>query len=112
MENIIIANMVMSLCNYLQRSGKMTRTTVMLPEKTKRLAMQRARQKGVSFGEFVRESLEKSIAINEPGVTYSREADSLFSGMKKIAEEAKYGVSDGSINHDAYLYGSGFGESK
>ena len=90
----------------------MTRTTVMLPERTKKLAMQRARQKGISFGEFVRESLEKSIAASKTGVTYSREADSLFSGMKKIAEEAKYGVSDGALNHDAYLYGSTPGDKR
>ncbi|MFZ2655429.1 MAG: hypothetical protein WAX69_10925 [Victivallales bacterium] len=85
----------------------MTRTTIVLPEDIKKLAVKNAQDEGISFGEFVRRSLEMSIGMSDSGSkTYSRECDSLFSGMRKLRLKAKPSFRDGALNHDEYLYGN------
>jgi hypothetical protein len=83
----------------------MTRTTIVLPETIKSIAVKNAQAEGISFGEFVRKSLEASIRVKaNEDKTYSRKHDPLFSGMKKLSHSTKHGVTDGSVNHDKYLY--------
>jgi hypothetical protein len=74
----------------------MKRTTIMLPEELRRRAIARARQRGVSLGELIRESLDAAM----PAVRYDAGTDPLFADV----------VFDGpapddlSTRHDAYLY--------
>ncbi|MFA6568917.1 MAG: hypothetical protein WCS96_11960 [Victivallales bacterium] len=85
----------------------MTRTTIVLPEDIKSLAVKNAHDEGISFGEFVRRSLDMSIRKSTcENKSYSRGHDSLFSGMRKLRLRTKPGVRDGALNHDEYLYGS------
>jgi hypothetical protein len=74
----------------------MKRTTIMLPEALRRRALSRAKQKGVSLGELIRDSLDAAL----PAVTYDVEKDPLF-------EDVIYdgpAPADGSSDHDKYLY--------
>ena len=74
----------------------MKRTTIMLPEALRRRALSRAKQKGVSLGELIRDSLDAAL----PAVTYDVEHDPLF-------EDVIYdgpAPADGSSHHDKYLY--------
>jgi len=74
----------------------MHRTTIMLPENLRRRALSRARQKGVSLGELIRDSLDAAL----PAVTYDGESDPLF-------EDVIYdgpAPADASSHHDKYLY--------
>jgi hypothetical protein len=74
----------------------MKRTTIMLPEDLRRRALLRAKQKGVSLGELIRDSLSAAL----PGVTYDALADPLF-------EDVVFGgpgPADVSAKHDRYLY--------
>ena len=83
----------------------MTRTTIVLPENIKSIAVKNAHAEGISFGEFVRKSLEATIRMKaKDNKIYSRRHDPLFSGMKRLARSTKPGVTDASINHDKYLY--------
>ena len=76
----------------------MQRTTIMLPADLKAKALHRAREQGLSLGEFLPRSLEASLA--GPGEP-PRKDDPLFSDV---------GVYDGPVpadlaaNHDDYLY--------
>ncbi|MGH7856436.1 MAG: hypothetical protein ACREQY_03830 [Candidatus Binatia bacterium] len=75
----------------------MKRTTVMLPSELKAKAEQRAREKGLSFGEVVRESLGRYLRA-EGG---QKAVDSLF------ADQAVFDgpvPRDLSADHDRYLY--------
>ncbi len=102
LENIIMYNIVMQLCI---KEVSMTRTTIVLPENIKSIAVKNAQAEGISFGEFVRKSLEASIRVkSKENKIYSRKHDSLFSGMKRLARSTKPGVIDASVNHDKYLY--------
>ena len=80
----------------------MTRTTVMLPDQLKGRARQLARERGISLGQLIRESLEA--ALKDDGMSSSRR-DPLFSdtGVYR-GDEAP---SDLSLRHDEYLYGTG-----
>lgn len=74
----------------------MKRTTIMLPEALRRRALSRAKQKGVSMGELIRDSLDAALSA----VTYDAERDPLF-------EDVVYdgpAPADGASNHDKYLY--------
>ena len=77
----------------------MQRTTILLPTDLKAKALRRAREQGLSLGEFSRRALEA--ALDGPGET-PRKADPLFSGVS---------VYDGSVpadlaaNHDNHLCG-------
>jgi hypothetical protein len=78
----------------MRKTGAMKRTTIMLPEALHRRAASRARQRGISLGELVRDSLDTAL----PGLSY--EEDPLFEDV----------IFDGpapgnlSANHDEYLY--------
>ena len=84
------------------------RTTIVMPLPLKAKAVARARQQGISFGEFVRQAVEKQLAA------------SLKSGSKKEKTEGKKtgdpfwdnlvtftddGPADLSTRIDDYLYG-------
>jgi hypothetical protein len=76
----------------------MVRTTVMIPRELRIRSARRARERGMSFGELVRESL----AAEVDSVRADPKADPLF------ADRAVYRGSaptDLSVDHDAYLYG-------
>lgn len=69
----------------------------MLPGELKARALRRAKQRGVSFGELVRESLAAMLSSAAP-----QSADSL------LADRAVYNgktPADLSAEHDRYLYG-------
>ena len=74
----------------------MKRTTIMLPEALRRRALSRAKQKGVSLGELIRDSLDAAL----PPVTYDAERDPLFEDVIFDGPAP----ADGSSNHDKYLY--------
>ncbi len=76
----------------------MKRTTLMLPVELRRRAFARARERGVSFGELIRESLDASL----PARPTHRAEDPLF------RDEAVFGgkaPKDLSSAHDRHLYG-------
>jgi hypothetical protein len=78
------------------KPAAMKRTTIMLPEGLRRRALSRARQKGVSLGELIRDSLDAAL----PAVAYDAEHDPLF-------EDVIYdgpAPADGSSKHDKYIY--------
>ncbi len=77
-------------------SGAMKRTTIMLPEDLRRRAMFKARQRGVSLGELIRNSLEASLpgSSNDPGKDPLFE-DAVFEGPTPR---------DLARRHDDYLY--------
>ncbi len=77
------------------KPAAMKRTTIMLPEGLRRRALSRAKQKGVSLGELIRDSLDAALPV-----TYDAEHDPLF-------EDVIYdgpAPADGSSKHDKYLY--------
>ena len=78
----------------------MDRTTIMLPPDLKRRALQRAKELGISFGEFVRTSLGDRLRTPKKGK--GQERDPFFAD-----EEFYEGPSPGdwAENHDRYLYG-------
>lgn len=76
----------------------MIRTTIMMPEALKMRATARARNLGISLGEFVRVSIE-AMTSSAGGV---REEDPFFSDTTVFHGR---GPTDVSITHDRYLYG-------
>lgn len=78
------------------KPSAMKRTTIMLPEDLRRRARFRARQKGVSLGELIRDSLDAAI----PTVTYDAVADPLFEDVIFDGPAP----ADASSKHDKYLY--------
>jgi hypothetical protein len=76
----------------------MQTTTVMLPPELKEKAIRRAREKGISLGEFLRESLVLALNSN---VAQNRKDDPLFAD-KAVFEGAV--PSDLAEHHDQYLY--------
>ena len=77
----------------------MQRTTVMLPQDLKARAMLLARERGISFGELLRECL--TATLNEPAGD-ARDADPLFADTAVYEGPAP---SDLAKEHDRYLYG-------
>ncbi len=78
------------------KPAAMKRTTIMLPEGLRRRALSRAKQKGVSLGELIRDSLDAAL----PAMSYDVEHDPLF-------EDVFYdgpAPADISAKHDKYLY--------
>ena len=75
------------------------RTTVVLPPALKRQAIARARRDGISFAEFVRRSLERSLAAKPE--KRRRKRDPLF---EDVAVYDGPVPADISVNHDKYLY--------
>ncbi len=80
----------------------MERTTIMLPHDLKARASERARQMGMSFGQFVRESLAVSLDIHEK---IRPMEDPLFADDEVFHGEIP---ADFSRNHDDYLYGDDY----
>ena len=75
----------------------MKRTSLMLPAELKARATRAARQRGISFGELVRRSLEA--VVDNPATVYD---DPLF------ADDAVFdgpSPTDLAAEHDDYLYG-------
>lgn len=78
------------------RPSPMKRTTIMLPEELRHRAIRKARQRGVSLGEVIRESLEASL----PSGTYEAASDPLFESVVFDGPAPR----DLSAKHDRYLY--------
>jgi hypothetical protein len=78
------------------KPAAMKRTTIMLPEGLRRRAMSLARQKGVSLGELIRDSLDAAL----PEVSYDAGHDPLFEDVVYDGPAPK----DVSVKHDRYLY--------
>ena len=78
----------------------MKRTTVMLPSDLRRRAFVRARERGVSLGELIRESLDASL----PGTGPARSEDPLFADAAVYSGRAPRNLA---AAHDEHLYGKG-----
>ena len=77
------------------------RTTIVLPLDLRQEVFAAARERGISFGEFVRQALKQATARNG---SLSKRADLL------LHDEAVFRgrvPKDVSRNHDYYLYGDG-----
>jgi len=74
----------------------MKRTTIMLPEALRRRALFRAKQKGVSLGELIRDSLGAAL----PGELYGDQPDPLFEDVIFDGPAP----ADLSGRHDEYIY--------
>lgn len=79
------------------KTRAMKRTTVMLSEDLRRRAIVRARQKRVSLGELIRDSLNAAL----PNVSYELGEDPLFEDVVFDGPAPR----DLSRRHDEYLYG-------
>lgn len=75
----------------------MKRTTVMIPENLKTRAAKRANSMGISLGEFIRDSLEKTLKANP-----NKSADDPFLNDNSVYKGDT--PIDLSRNHDHYLY--------
>lgn len=75
----------------------MKRTTVMLPAELRRRAFARARERGVSLGVLVRESLDAAL----PAPASTRADDPLFTDGAVFAGSTPRNLS---AEHDRYLY--------
>jgi hypothetical protein len=75
------------------------RTTVVFPPGLKQLAMERARERKISFAEFVREAVES--AIHTPKPKRKRAKDTFWGDLAVYDGPVP---TDISINHDKYLY--------
>ena len=76
----------------------MKRTTIVLPPELKTRAMKRARNCGISLGELIRTSLEKTLKQPAP----SSKEDPFFADKAVFRGRAPRDLSK---NHDKYLYG-------
>jgi hypothetical protein len=77
------------------------RTTVVLPAPLKQRAVARAREQGISFGEFVRRAVEKMLIAPPRGTGRKKIADPFWDNLR-IYEG---GPTDLAARHDDYLYG-------
>jgi hypothetical protein len=77
----------------------MQRTTVVFPVSLKKRAMALARQRKISFGEFVRQAVEQSAFL--PPKRRLKGRDPLFFDVPVYDGPVP---ADISINHDKYLY--------
>lgn len=76
----------------------MKRTTVILPADLKARATRAARERGISFGELLRRSLEA--AVESPGSPYD---DPVFADKEVFEGLAPANLA---ADHDGYLYGN------
>lgn len=81
-----------------RRTAPMKRTTVMLSADLRRRAFVRARERGVSLGALIRESLDAALSTAAP----VRAEDSLFADVAVFSGTTP---EDLSAAHDRYLYG-------
>jgi len=79
--------------------GYMKRTTIMLPDDLKEKGMRKARRRGISLGELIRESLEAHVQTPHIEAT----EDPLFKDDAVFNGKAPKSLSK---SHDRYLYGS------
>jgi hypothetical protein len=77
-------------------ASAMKRTTIMLPEELRRRAISSARQRGVSLGELIRESLDAAM----PAVGYEAGPDPLYADVVFDGPAPR----DLSTRHDEHLY--------
>jgi len=80
----------------VMKSQAMKRTTIMLPEDLRRRARASAKQRGVSLGELIRDSLDASL----PQTSYDNARDPLFEDVIFDGPAPR----DLSRSHDKYLY--------
>jgi len=78
-------------------NGAMRRTTVMLPGELRRRAFRRAKERGVSLGILVRESLDSTL----PPAPENAAADAFFADRAVFGGKAPR---DLARDHDRYLY--------
>jgi hypothetical protein len=78
----------------MRKTAAMKRTTIMLPEALRRRAASRAKQRGISLGELIRDCLDTAL----PGASY--EEDPLFEDVIFDGPAPR----DLSAKHDKYLY--------
>ena len=75
----------------------MHRTTIMLPPEIKNAARQKARERGISLGELIRESLQRTLASG----AQRRADDPLFADHACFDGDVERNLS---AEHDLYLY--------
>lgn len=75
----------------------MYRTTIMLPDDLKRLAVRESARQGISMGEFIRGAVASALAAPPPGTN----ADPLFADQVIHEGDAPR---DTAHRHDDYLY--------
>lgn len=80
------------------------RTTVVLPAPLKQRAVRRAREQGISFGEFVRRAIEETLTAPPRGNGRKKTGDPFWDNLAVYAG----GPSDAAVRHDHYLYGGKF----
>jgi len=78
------------------------RTTIVLPAPLKQRAVARAREQGISFGEFVRRAVEETLVTPPRGKGKKKTGDPFWDNLK-IYEG---GPEDVAARHDDYLYGN------
>ena len=80
------------------------RTTIVMPLPLKAKAVARARQQGISFGEFVRQAVEKQLAVSAKAGsrTKKKTGDPFWDNLVAYDDD---GPADLAARHDDYLYG-------
>ena len=97
--NFLLLFLLIRLFILSEKKGlNMTRTTVMLPEKLKVQAANQAREKGMTLGEFIRESMRMNLKMK----TSSKNTDPFFSDAEVFEGDAPQDIAE---QHDYYLYG-------
>jgi hypothetical protein len=76
------------------------RTTIVLPGPLKERAIARAREQGISFGEFVRRAVERMLSAPPRGGGRKKIGDPFWDNL----EIYEGGPSDVAARHDDYLY--------
>jgi hypothetical protein len=79
----------------------MKRTTIMLPSGLKERAQRAARERGISFGQLLREAVEDALSED---ATMRPFTDPLFADAAVFEGDSP---ADLSVAHDAHLYGTG-----
>jgi len=77
------------------------RTTVVLPGPLKQRAVTRAREQGISFGEFIRRAVENMLTAPPRGRGRKKTGDPFWDNLKVYDG----GPADLAARHDDYLYG-------
>jgi hypothetical protein len=77
------------------------RTTVVLPAPLKDRAVARAREQGISFGEFVRRAVETMLTAPPRGTSQKKTGDPFWDNLRAYES----GPADAASQHDDYLYG-------
>jgi hypothetical protein len=79
------------------------RTTIVMPLPLKAKAVARARQQGISFGEFVRHAVEKQLVVSAKSrSSKAKTGDPFWDNLVTYDDD---GPVDLAARHDDYLYG-------